>query len=299
VWSTAEKSVPLNKEVDSRLSEAEALVQELETLPEGTAKRSAVGAIEALLALHGEGLERILFLLEEKGEHRLVEGLAADEVVAGLLLLHGLHPVPLEGRVRQALDKVRPYLGSHGGDVELLEVRDGSVHLRLQGSCDGCPSSEMTLKYAIERAINDAAPDVIAIDVAGVTPPKPAAGFIPLTQIRPVAKAEPGGGWQEAPGLSSLEPAGVRVSSVGGSRLAFCRVQDSWYAYRDACAACQGSLEGARLEAVVLACPGCGQRFDVRHAGRGLDDEVLHLEPVPLLVEGEVVRVAVAAAATP
>jgi Fe-S cluster biogenesis protein NfuA/nitrite reductase/ring-hydroxylating ferredoxin subunit len=298
VWSTPEKSVPPNKEVDSRLAEAEALVQQLEALPEGNAKRSAVGAIEALLALHGEALERILSLLEEKGEHRLVEGLAADEVVAGMLLLHGLHPVPLEGRVRQALEKVRPYLGSHGGDVELLEVRDGSVHLRLQGSCDGCPSSEMTLKYAIEQAINDAAPDVIAINVAGVTPPKPAAGFIPLTQIRPVAKAEPGG-WQEAPGLSSLEPAGVRVSSVGGSRLVFCRVQDSWYAYRDACAGCQGSLEGARLEAIVLGCPGCGQRFDVRHAGRGLDDQTLYLEPVPLLVEGEVVRVAVPAAATP
>jgi Fe-S cluster biogenesis protein NfuA/nitrite reductase/ring-hydroxylating ferredoxin subunit len=291
--------VPLNKEVDSRLAEAEALVQQLEALPEGNAKRSAVGAIEALLALHGEGLERILTLLGEKGEQRLVEGLAADQMVAGLLILHGLHPVPLEGRVRQALDKVRPYLGSHGGDVELLEVRDGSVHLRLRGSCDGCASSEMTLKYAIEQAINDAAPDVVAIDVAGVTPPKPAAGFIPLTQIRPVAKTESPGGWLEAPGLSSLGPAGVRVISVGGSRLVFCRVQDSWYAYRDACAACQGSLTAARLEAVVLACPGCGQRFDVRHAGRGLDDQALHLEPVPLLVEGEVVRVAVPAAATP
>jgi nitrite reductase/ring-hydroxylating ferredoxin subunit len=157
----------------------------------------------------------------------------------------------------------------------------------------------MTLKYAIEQAINDAAPDVVAIEVAGVTPPKPGAGFIPLTQIRPMAKTETAGGWQDAPGLSSLEPAGVRVSSVGGSRLVFCRVQDSWYAYRDACASCQGSLADARLEAVVLACPGCGQRYDVRHAGRGLDDQALHLEPVPLLVEGEVVRVAMAATATP
>ena len=55
----------------------------------------------------------------------LAEALAGDELVAHLLLLHGLHPVPLEERVRGALDEVRPYLDSHGGDVELLGVEDG------------------------------------------------------------------------------------------------------------------------------------------------------------------------------
>jgi Fe-S cluster biogenesis protein NfuA/nitrite reductase/ring-hydroxylating ferredoxin subunit len=286
------------KEVESRLAEAERLVQQLEALPEGNAKRSAVGAIEALLALHGEGLERMLGMLQEQGQQEVIEQLAGDQVVAGLLLLHDLHPVPLERRVRQALDKVRPYLGSHGGDVELLQVREGSVHLRLKGSCDGCPSSEMTLKYAIEQAINEAAPDVVAIEVAGVTPPKPAAGFIPLTQIRPVNQPQAGPQWQEAPGLRALEPSAVQAASIGEARLIFCRLEDSWYAYRDACPACHGSLEMARLEAVVLVCPGCHRRYDVRRAGRGLDDDSLHLEPVPLLREGEVVRVAVPAAAT-
>jgi len=291
--------VSLNKEVESRLAEAERLVQQLEALPEGNAKRSAVGAIEALLALHGEGLERMLGMLQEQGQQELIEQLAGDQMVAGLLILHDLHPVPLERRVSQALDKVRPYLGSHGGDVELLEVRDGSVRLRLQGSCDGCPSSEMTLKYAIEQAINEAAPDVVAINVAGLTPPKPAAGFIPLTQIRPVNQPQAAPQWQEAPGLLSLEPSAVKGASIGGVRLIFCRLGDSWYAYRDACPGCQGSLERASLEAVVLACPGCRRRYDVRHAGRGLDVDSLHLEPVPLLLEGEVVRVAVPAAAAP
>jgi Fe-S cluster biogenesis protein NfuA len=118
--------------------------------------------------------------VEERGEEDLVLKLAGDEVVGGLLLLHGVHPLPLESRVRQALEKVRPYLASHGGNVELLDVRDGSVSLRLQGSCDGCPSSAMTLKYAIEQAISETAPDVVAIQVAGVTPPpQPTAGFIP------------------------------------------------------------------------------------------------------------------------
>ena len=62
--------------------------------------------------------------------------------------------------MRGALDEVRPYLASHGGDVELLGVEDGVVRLRLEGSCNGCPSSAMTLKLAIEEAIARAAPDV-------------------------------------------------------------------------------------------------------------------------------------------
>ena len=61
---------------------------------------------------------------------------------------------------------MRPYLGSHGGDVELLEVTDdGVVRLRLLGSCDGCPSSSVTLKLAVEDAIEAAAPEVTGIEV--------------------------------------------------------------------------------------------------------------------------------------
>lgn len=220
-------------------------------------------------------------------------------MVAGLLLLHGVHPVSLESRVRQALDKVRPYLASHGGNVELLDVRDGEVSLRLQGSCDGCPSSAMTLKYAIEQAISETAPDVVDIHVDGVTPPKAPAGLIPLTRIQPTEKVAPEADWQELRGLEGLEPSAVRALEVGGTRLVCCRLGESWYAYRDGCPACSASLEGARLDAVILACPGCRLRFDVRHAGRSVDDPAQHLEPVPLLIEAGIVRVAIPAAATP
>ena len=66
--------------------------------------------------------------------------------------------------MREALEEVRPYLESHGGDVELLAVEDGVVRLRMQGSCSGCPSSAMTLKLAIEDAIRKHAPEVEQIE---------------------------------------------------------------------------------------------------------------------------------------
>src|SRR5262249_42532332 len=81
------------------------------------------------------------------------------------------HPLDVGTRVRQALERVRPQLGAHGGDVSLLGVWDGVVRLRLEGSCHGCPSSTVTMKLAIEQAVTEAAPEVTAIEVEGIGEP--------------------------------------------------------------------------------------------------------------------------------
>jgi Fe-S cluster biogenesis protein NfuA len=98
----------------------------------------------------------------------IVDDLAKDDLVGSLLVLYGLHPLDLETRVGSALEKVRPLLRSHGGNVELLALTDSVVHLRMVGSCHGCPSSAQTLKTAIEEAIYEMAPDVARIEVEGV-----------------------------------------------------------------------------------------------------------------------------------
>jgi Fe-S cluster biogenesis protein NfuA len=138
----------------------EALLERVEDVPE------AVEVAQALLDLYGEGLRRIVARVDGSE-------LADDELVSHLLLLHDLHPVPVEERVRTALEEVRPYLGTHGGDVELLGVADGVVRLRLDGSCSGCPSSTVTLRMAIEEAIYKAAPDVERVEAVD-GPPAPA-----------------------------------------------------------------------------------------------------------------------------
>jgi Fe-S cluster biogenesis protein NfuA len=105
-------------------------------------------------------------------------------LVGQLLMLYDLHPVDLETRIKQALDKVRPMLKSHGGDVELLSVEDGIVRLRLNGSCNSCPSSSLTLKNAIEEAIYEAAADIAGLEVVGVVDQPPSSGFVPLEIIK-------------------------------------------------------------------------------------------------------------------
>ena len=145
------------------IEEVEALLDQVETFPPRE-REVATELVQALLDMYGEGLSRIVARCDVPVE---------DELVAHLLLLHGLHPVPVRERVLGALDEVRPYLVAHGGGVELLGVDDGVVHLRLEGACNGCPSSALTLKTAVEDAIARAAPDIERIEAEGATVPTP------------------------------------------------------------------------------------------------------------------------------
>jgi Fe-S cluster biogenesis protein NfuA len=134
------------------------------------ARQRAEELVRLTADLYGSGLERILDLLYDAGrlDDEVLALLAGDDLVASLLLVHGLHPYDVGTRVEHALESVRPYLGSHGGDVELLDVStEGVVRLRLLGSCDGCPSSAATLQGAVESAIVAAAPEIQIIDVDG------------------------------------------------------------------------------------------------------------------------------------
>jgi Fe-S cluster biogenesis protein NfuA len=149
--------------VDDR--EARELVARIESLLQAIdGDPKAVEAVQALVELYGEALSRLLAGASPTD----------DELLSHLLLVHDLHPVDVETRVRRALEDVRPYLDSHGGDVELLGVDDGVAHLRLEGTCNGCPSSAVTLRNAIEEAVMQAAPELERIEADGVAEPEPA-----------------------------------------------------------------------------------------------------------------------------
>jgi Fe-S cluster biogenesis protein NfuA len=139
----------------------DALLERAEAAGDGL----ALDLARELLELYGQGLARLTDVLAaHDGDGAMARAVAGDELVSHLLLVHGLHPVPVRDRVLAALAEVRPYLESHGGDVELVAVEDGVARLRLQGTCNGCPSSTATLKSAIEAAVLKAAPDVERIE---------------------------------------------------------------------------------------------------------------------------------------
>jgi Fe-S cluster biogenesis protein NfuA len=127
------------------------------------ARERAEELVRTVISLYGEGLERVLSIVDsELGEASgpVFERLCEDRLVESLLCLHGLHPVPLEERIDQALQSVLPYIKSHKGNMEVSRIEGDVVYLRLEGSCDGCPASASTLKLAVERAILERVPEI-------------------------------------------------------------------------------------------------------------------------------------------
>lgn len=271
-----------------RVARMEALLGEIEALKDPNARSKAAEVVGVLLDLYGEGLARMMEVVAE-GEDREKNfgAFAEDELVSHLLLLHGLHPLDVEARVAMALEEVRPYLKSHGGNVELLGIEGGVARLRMQGSCNGCPSSAMTLKLAIEEAIQKAAPDLEGIEAEGISEPRSAPTIVAGPTLRRKEKKPPGedqSSWTVVGGLPHLSSGGLLAKEVSGEPVLFVKVVNDLYAYRNLCPGCGESLEGGSLRVAELGCPACGRRYDARRAGRGLDDEQLHLEPIPLLV---------------
>ncbi|MFJ6737388.1 NifU family protein [Streptomyces sp. NPDC091279] len=266
---------------------------------------------------YGAGLERLLDLVHERGglDDTVLAALAGDDLVASMLLVHGLHPYSVTTRVEHALESVRPYLGSHGGDVELVGVtEDGTVRLRLLGSCDGCPSSSATLALAVRGAVEAAAPEIDGIEVEDAAEAERAPGpLLPVeslfSRMRDAGPSDSGAtaaSWQPVPELLALAAGGVERLSAAGFPVVACRIGPDLFAFRDRCARCEQPMRGATLARRlggnggdgVLRCSHCRAHYDVRRAGACLDADAdgAHLDPLPVLVDGASVSVAVPSA---
>jgi Fe-S cluster biogenesis protein NfuA/nitrite reductase/ring-hydroxylating ferredoxin subunit len=267
-------------EADQLIARVQELTGRLEHLDDPACRELAEELTGAVVQMYGAGLERIVELIEDE-ETR--DRLAGDELVGGLLMIHDLFPVPIEERVMRALDTVRPYMESHGGNVELLGIEDGVAKLRLEGSCKSCRASSSTLELAVRQALQDAAPDLLGMDVEGIVEEEEEVTGTALPMVN------------GAPAWHTLEldpPIALAATDVAGIPLFVANVDGTLLAYRNTCASCGGSLDGGALESGALSCPGCGRSFFLPQAGRSMDDDHLQLQPVPLLREGEAIRVA-------
>jgi Fe-S cluster biogenesis protein NfuA/nitrite reductase/ring-hydroxylating ferredoxin subunit len=295
------------------------LQERLEATGDAATREVADQLVSAVVQMYGAGLERILELLAEgvSGEEgrQLAASLSEDELVATLLLIHDLHPVPLSERVQTALDSVRPYMESHGGNVELLSLHDGVATIHLRGSCSDCSASAVTLELAIKQALEEAAPDLEGLEVLGVAPQTAGGPGLPMLSggaagawaapsgmELPVVMAGPGPmpgpapqpSWVDLESVDGLADGMLAAVSVAGSALVVANVDGTLLAYHDRCANCGAALHEGKLSAGALACPACERSFFLPRAGRSLDDEQMQLEPVPLLRDEGRVKVALA-----
>jgi Fe-S cluster biogenesis protein NfuA/nitrite reductase/ring-hydroxylating ferredoxin subunit len=263
----------------------------------GGAAPAAEELVSLLVGLYGDGLAQILAVLaDQPGGLAMIDALADDPLIESLLLLHGLHPLDVNARIQRALDRVRPYLGSHAGGVEYLGVDAGGVaRLRLEGSCHGCPSSTVTVELAITGAVQDAAPEVTNVVVEGMTaPPEPKLLQIGRKPDDIAVPPHPGNvaAWVQLPAIGPPSARPV-TASADGVPVLLCSVRGTLYAYRDACAACGSAMGDGALDREILTCPACGVQYNVRLAGKGVSDAALYLDALPLLTDSQGIRVAV------
>jgi Fe-S cluster biogenesis protein NfuA/nitrite reductase/ring-hydroxylating ferredoxin subunit len=291
----AEKLVELVQELQAQLDAAG------DSAPRGLAEE----LVSAVVQMYGAGLERIVDALLAAGDEgqRIAAALAEDQLVATILLIHDLHPIALEDRVRGALDSVRPYMESHGGGVELLSLEHGVARVHLRGSCSDCSASSVTLELAIKQALDEAAPDLEALEVEGVAPQTGGGAGLPMvtnsgatgTEL-PVVMSPPAAAssWYEVGAVDGLAEGAMTRATVAGRELVMANVGGTLLAYRDRCADCGGPLHDGELVRGALACRQCARSFFLPRAGRSLDDDAIQLEPVPLLREQGRVKVALA-----
>ena len=266
-------------EPEQLIARVQELTGRLEDLDDPACRSLAEELTSAVVQMYGAGLERIVELADAGTRDEM----SKDSLVAGLLMIHDLYPVPIEERVMQALDTVRPYMESHGGNVELLGIEDGIAKLRLEGSCKSCRASSSTLELAVRQALEEAAPDLLGMDVEGVMEEEEEVTGIAL----PMANGAPS--WHT---LDIAPPELLTGTDVEGMSLFVANVDGTLLAYRNSCASCGGDLTGGALDAGSLACPGCGRTYFLPGAGRSMDDDHLQLQPIPLLREAEGIKVA-------
>jgi Fe-S cluster biogenesis protein NfuA/nitrite reductase/ring-hydroxylating ferredoxin subunit len=271
-------------EPEQLIARVQELTGRLEDLDDPACRNLAEELTSAVVQMYGAGLERIVELADAGTRDEM----SKDSLVAGLLMIHDLYPVPIEERVMQALDTVRPYMESHGGNVELLGIEDGIAKLRLEGSCKSCRASSSTLELAVRQALEEAAPDLLGMDVEGVVEEEEQSEItgVPLPIIQ--ANGAPAG-WHA---LDIAPPERLTTADVAGMSLFVANVDGTLLAYRNSCASCGGDLAGGTLDGGALACPSCGRTFFLPQAGRSMDDDHLQLEPIPLLREAERIKVA-------
>jgi Fe-S cluster biogenesis protein NfuA len=153
-------------DLNEQMARVQQLLAKIDALPVG-ARSLAQDCLQSLLGFYGEGLEHILRILQTSGAQKSIDALLEDKLVRALLLIHSLHPQPVEARLQQALAGIRPYLESHGGNVELDGIENGVAKLRFLGACRDCPASAETVRSIIRNAIEEACPDLAGFEIQG------------------------------------------------------------------------------------------------------------------------------------
>lgn len=271
------------------------LIQEFEQHPDEQVREKVFQLLDAVDRLHRPGLRALMQFLESKKLWGIIEQARSDPVIRTLLELYDLMPRTEEQQVQKALDLVRPYMQSHGGEIDVLAVTDGVVRVRLKGSCHGCSGSAVTLKRGVEEALKEGFPGFKDLEVEEPPPPTTGPSFISLDEV---AEAPGKPIFLDAVRLEEVSPGSMKGVMLEGVNVLICNVDGEVYALQNACQGRGLPLNMGELREETIICRWHGCRYDARtgKAIPGGDDRHMaevDIELFPVAVTEDGIQVAV------
>jgi Fe-S cluster biogenesis protein NfuA/nitrite reductase/ring-hydroxylating ferredoxin subunit len=221
------------------------------------AQRNTIAALRrADDALHREAIARLIRAVKQvPSAMAALKAVSGDEVVYAVLRHLDVIKPSLHERVEQALESIRPFLASHGGNVELVEIiPPDTVTVRLLGACDSCPASGLTLSEGVEKAIKEHCPEINTIHKAkGGASTKPAGEAI-VHFVSPFARRDDAG-WHYAALFDEIPQGQVKVTTVSGNEVILSRFDDKVTCYQNACAHLGMPLDSGEIRDGIIICP--------------------------------------------
>ena len=269
----------------------------------------AIKELETLIAtLEREEDERALLLLElvdaihRPAIHLIHAGELDHPIAHALLTMYDLVDVDDHILVEEALDQVRPYIESHGGELQLLEVDDGVVHVQLSGSCSGCAASAITLKRGVEESLREHYgnfKELVSHEPEGAEAEQKNGGggpqLLQIEGLEPPKRKLRRPVFEDAGMLEDLAPGSMKAVEVDGDSVLIVNIDGEPYAFKNFCPVDERlTLEGGRITGKVLVCPWHNCGYDAR-SGKRADNE--HDKPdlvvVPVALRDGKLQVAV------
>jgi nitrite reductase/ring-hydroxylating ferredoxin subunit/Fe-S cluster biogenesis protein NfuA len=207
----------------------------------------------AIENLYGEALQRLVGALQsDPGAAAILEEAAGDDVIYTVLRQHDIIKPSIEARVQKALEKIRPQLATHGGNIEIVAIDPPRLVVRLLGACDGCAARPLTLRSIIASALK--------LDCAEITEfAEASASEAEATPIRLVNE-----GWRPAGLLSEIQDEGARDMVIDREQVLLIRRGDTVKCFAAYCPHRGVGIDSQDIEPDgLLMCQRHGYQFDL------------------------------------
>jgi Fe-S cluster biogenesis protein NfuA/nitrite reductase/ring-hydroxylating ferredoxin subunit len=250
---SSQPSIEPNIEVDELVRDVERIAAIFDSW-DGSQRNVVYGFRRAIDALHKEAFRKLISEIKPiSGGLEALRTAARDPLVYTVLRYYGLVQPSLQERVEAALDKVRPMLAAHGGNVELVAVTGAdSIEVRFLGNCDHCPSSTLTFIAGVKQAIEEHCPEITNIkQVKGS-----AVGPLGLEMLSPFSsKASIDETWVFATPLEAIPDGGIADLDVKGKSLIFSRIGNVVSCFHNSCPHFGYPISGGAILNGRISCP--------------------------------------------